>query len=168
MPYVYNEYGYVSDWGPPTFHYYEVDATVSAWETFKVSIWLNRALSYWRESLFFYVERWSDIIDHYNNYFSTSGQSLFFYVDRWSDIIDHNNNCFSTSGETCGIAFVVDSFIWSELYGWEFGYGHSGAVADPSQDRGSDSERDSEATTIIGDRDFDLDFVEVHIISSSW
>ena len=51
------------------------------------------------------------------------GKVFFFYVNGWSDIIDHNNNCFSTSGETCGIAFVVDSCIWSELYGWECGCG---------------------------------------------
>ena len=98
MPYVYNEHGYVADWGPPNFHYYPVDVTVSAWNTLQVSIWWNRPSNYWRESLFFHVERWSDIPHHYNFY-------------------------FLTSGETCDIVFVVDCCIWSELYGWEYGCG---------------------------------------------
>ena len=60
------------------------------------------------------------------------------------------------SGETCDIAFVVDCCIWSELYGWEFGCGHPEAVPDPSEDVGSESEHESEATIIV---DQELDCV---------
>ena len=124
MPYVYNEHGYVADWGPPNFHYYPVDVTVSAWKTLQVSIWWNRPSNYWRESLFFHVERWSDIPHHYNNY-------------------------FLMSGETCDIVFVVDCCTWSKLYGWEFGCGNPEAVPDPSEDVGYESECESEATIIV-------------------
>ena len=97
MPHLYDESGYVSDWGLPNINHLTVDGYVAAWKTWQVIIWWKRSSEHWHEHLTFYVERFQNIQHHYNKYFHC--QIPQYTHDR---------------------IFVVECCIWSSLNGWEY------------------------------------------------
>ena len=94
MPYVYDEDGYVRDWGRSNIYHVSDDGYVAAWKMWQVTIWWKKPSHHWYENPFFHVERFGNIPRHYNNYFHR------------------------TVGRTDDIVFVVECCIWSQLYGW--------------------------------------------------
>ena len=102
LHYVYDEFGVVSDWGPPNVDNYLASVPfygvlqVEAWKTWQVKVWWQRSGHPWFLSHIFYVLHFEDMHRH-----------CAMYFDRGQ-------------GRTERISFEVECLLWSIQGGWEF------------------------------------------------
>ena len=94
--YLYDESGHVTNWGRPNINVFTANGWVDAWQVWKITVWWKRRSYPWHEKCTFYVERFSNIPQHYNNYFECG----YGHTDR--------------------IVFVVECWMWPFEEGWEY------------------------------------------------